>query len=73
MVRYIMRLSEELRNEVQNNSCTTEIEIDDVKDLMIKAADLLDVYYIQCKAASVAESRGECRRNVIVALKEDTQ
>ena len=40
--------------------------------MLIQAADLLDVYYLQCKAASVGETRGECRRSVKVALAEDS-
>ena len=61
-----MRLSEKLRNEANHTH-----EFGATAALLIQAADLLDVYYIQCKAASVAESRWECRKNVKVALKED--
>lgn len=66
-----MRLSESLRNEadhkvlVGDRFCETRL-------MLTQAADLLDVYYIQCKAASVAETRREARKNIRSALEGDT-
>ena len=65
-----MRLSETLRNEVDHKLLVGDKFIQ-TRALLVQAADMLDVYYIQCKAASVAESRWECRKNIKVALKED--
>lgn len=67
-----MRLSEQLRNEMLNNEKLCE-DFPDVWEMLNEAADLLDVYYLQCKAASVAETRYECRRNVRLVLKEDSK
>lgn len=66
-----MRLSESLRNEV-NNKLLVDDKFSATRSMLIQAADLLDVYYTQCKATSVGKTRGECRRNVKVALGEDT-
>ena len=65
-----MRLSESLRNEA-NNKVLVGDKFTKTRAMLIQAADLLDVYYLQCKAASVGDTRGECRMNVKVALGED--
>ncbi len=65
-----MRLSESLRNEA-NNKILAGDKFTVTRAMLIQAADLLDMYYLQCKATSVADTRGECRRNVKAALGED--
>ena len=59
-------LSEELRHLVE----LIDVE-DKYKDVIIQAADLLDVYYIQCKAATAAERLGQAKRYIRHALSEE--
>ena len=65
-----MRLSESLRNEA-NNKLLVGDKFVATRSMLIQAADLLDVYYLQCKATTIAETRGECRKNMRSALGED--
>ena len=65
-----MRLSEQLRNETNNNDRLCE-DFPDVWEMLNEAADLLDVYYIQCKAITRSVRFSEAKRNARAALKED--
>ena len=59
-------LSEELRHLVEL------IDVDEkYRDTILKAADLLDVYYIQCKAVTGADRLGQAKVYVRHALAEE--
>lgn len=65
-----MRLSEQLRNETNNNDRLCE-DFPDVWEMLNEAADLLDVYYIQCKATTQSIKLSEAKLTARAALKED--
>jgi hypothetical protein len=65
-----MRLSELLRNEADHKLLVGDKFID-TRAMLVQAADLLDVYYIQGKAAVTSERLSEAKMNVYHALRED--
>ncbi len=65
-----MRLSETLRVEADNKLFVGN-KFTDTRNLLIQAADMLDVYYIQCKATVQSVRLSEAKLNTRQALKED--
>lgn len=65
-----MRLSETLRIEADHKLLIGD-KFTETRALLIQAADMLDVYYIQCKAATQSERLNESKMNIYVALRED--
>lgn len=65
-----MRLSETLRIKADNKSLVGD-KFTDTRNLLVQAADMLDVYYIQCKATVQSGRLSEAKVNTYQALKED--
>ncbi len=62
-----MRMSDKLRRIFLYPCYTNAKDITTIE----QAADLLDVYYIQCTAAMKAQSLGLCKKSIKCALEED--
>jgi hypothetical protein len=65
-----MRLSEILRNEADHKLLVGN-KFTDTRNLLVQAADILDVYYIQCMATVQSVRLSEAKMNTYAALKED--
>jgi hypothetical protein len=64
-----MRCAEELRRETLNEEL--ERDYPNTWELLNEASELLDIYYIQCMAATKAQTLGLCKLSVQHALDED--
>lgn len=65
-----MRLSEHLRSEADHKLLVGD-KFEHTRAMLIQAADLLDIYYMQCKSAIASKRLGQCKCSVWPALKED--
>ena len=65
-----MRISEQIRVELKKNDRLCE-DFPDIWEMLQESADMLDVYYIQCKAVTGAERLGQAKVYVRHALAED--